>query len=105
MEQIWVFLRSVWLGKPKCTETDLKKSQICPIWGQSDPIRMPHLTSLTEYKLNPSHVKQGQSVYWTDSSAEPADQATSYITHRGVSSVGARESRNYLSIDNLKLEI
>ena len=26
-----------WLGDPKCTETDLKKSQICPIWGQSDP--------------------------------------------------------------------
>ena len=25
------------LGKPKCTETDLKKSKICPIWGQSDP--------------------------------------------------------------------
>ena len=24
--------------KPKSTETDLKKSQICPIWGQSDPI-------------------------------------------------------------------
>ena len=29
-----------------CTETDLKKSQICPIWGQSDPIWMPNLTSL-----------------------------------------------------------
>ena len=26
------------LAKPKCTEADLKKSQICPIWGQSDPI-------------------------------------------------------------------
>ena len=23
---------------PKCTETDLNKSQICPIWGQFDPI-------------------------------------------------------------------
>ena len=22
-----------WLGEPKCTEIDLKKSQICPIWG------------------------------------------------------------------------
>ena len=21
---------------PKCTESDLKKSRICPIWGQSD---------------------------------------------------------------------
>ena len=31
---------------PKCTETDLKKSQICPILAQSDPIWMPKLTSL-----------------------------------------------------------
>ena len=23
----------IWLGEPKCTETDPKKSQICPIWG------------------------------------------------------------------------
>ena len=30
-----------WIAEPKCTETDLKKSQICPIWGQSDPIWMP----------------------------------------------------------------
>ena len=22
-----------WLGEPKCTETDLNKPQICPIWG------------------------------------------------------------------------
>ena len=29
-----------WLIEPKCIETDLKKSQICPIWGQSDPFRM-----------------------------------------------------------------
>ena len=34
-----------WLGEPKCTETDLKKSQICPISGQFDPILMPNLTS------------------------------------------------------------
>ena len=27
-----------WRPAPKCTETDLKKSQICPIWGQSDQI-------------------------------------------------------------------
>ena len=32
------------IKESKCTETDLKKSQICPIWGQSDPIWMPHLT-------------------------------------------------------------
>ena len=25
---------------------ELKKSQICPIWGHSDPIRMPNLISL-----------------------------------------------------------
>ena len=24
-------------------ETGLKKSQICPIWGQSDPICMPNI--------------------------------------------------------------
>ena len=30
----------------KCTESDLKKSQICPIWGQSDSIWMPNLTWL-----------------------------------------------------------
>ena len=35
-----------WLGEPKCTETDLKKTQICPIWGQSDPIWMANLSSL-----------------------------------------------------------
>ena len=34
------------LGEPNCTETDLKKSQICPIWGKFDPIRMANLTSL-----------------------------------------------------------
>ena len=37
MVQIWDFLRSfsVHFGSAsqKCTETDLKKSQICPIWG------------------------------------------------------------------------
>ena len=30
----------------KSTQTDLKKSQICPIWGQCDPICMPNLISL-----------------------------------------------------------
>ena len=35
-----------WLAEPKCTETDLKKSQICSIWDLSDPIWMPNLTSL-----------------------------------------------------------
>ena len=52
MGQMWDFLRSIfstfWFDKPKCTEilsysasqnvlkTDMKKSHICPIWGQSD---------------------------------------------------------------------
>ena len=27
-----------WLGEPKRTETDLKKSKICPILGQYDPV-------------------------------------------------------------------
>ena len=35
-----------WLREPKCTETDLKKSQICPIWRNSDPIWISNLTSL-----------------------------------------------------------
>ena len=34
------------LFKPKFTETYLKKSQICPIWCQSDPIWMSNLKSL-----------------------------------------------------------
>ena len=33
-----------WLGEPKCTDTDLKQSQICPIWSQSDPICKRNLT-------------------------------------------------------------
>ena len=32
--------------KGKCTETDLKKSHICQIWGQCGPIWMANLTSL-----------------------------------------------------------
>ena len=36
MGQIWDFLKSVSVHFG--TETDLKKSKICPIWGQSDPI-------------------------------------------------------------------
>ena len=34
------------LGEPKSTETDLKKSQICPILGQSEQIWMPNFKSL-----------------------------------------------------------
>ena len=33
-------------SEPKCTETHFKKSQICPISGQFDPIWKLHLTSL-----------------------------------------------------------
>ena len=28
-----------WRLAPKCTETDLKKSQICPIWDQSESLK------------------------------------------------------------------
>ena len=35
-----------WRPAPKCTESDLKKSHICPIWGQSDPIWMANLKSV-----------------------------------------------------------
>ena len=35
----------------KCNKTDFKNSQICPIWGQSDPIWMPNLTSLFVWAL------------------------------------------------------
>ena len=34
------------LGEPKCTETNLKKSKICPIRGQSDLVLMTNLISL-----------------------------------------------------------
>ena len=27
--------------EPECTETDLKKSQILPIWSESDPLSGP----------------------------------------------------------------
>ena len=33
-----ISLSTFWLGEPKRNETDLKKPQICQIWGQSDPI-------------------------------------------------------------------
>ena len=42
----YVMLRLVHLSieaEPKCTETHLEKSQICPIWGQSDPIWMSNV--------------------------------------------------------------
>ena len=47
-----LFPFSVFLGEPNCTETDFKKYQICPIWGQLDPIRMPNLTSLLSMVKN-----------------------------------------------------
>ena len=43
-----ISLSTFWLGEPKCTETDLKQSQICPIWRQSDPILLPNLRSLLQ---------------------------------------------------------
>ena len=39
---VWPWLQ---LAEPKCTENDLNKSQICPIWGQSEPIWMTNMTS------------------------------------------------------------
>ena len=50
-----------WLGEPKYTKIDLKKSQFSPIWGQSDPIWMSNLTSLVHvWKLGDSPSKY----YW-----------------------------------------
>ena len=50
MRQIWDLLRSVSVhfGSPSqiVLKLILKNFQICPIWGQSDPILMGHLTSL-----------------------------------------------------------
>ena len=46
LEVFKISVSTFWLGEPKCTETDLKKSQICPILDQSDPIWMPNVTSL-----------------------------------------------------------
>ena len=40
-----ISLSTFWRAAPKYTETDFKTSQICPIWGQSDSIRMANLTS------------------------------------------------------------
>ena len=40
-----------WLGEPKWTETDLKKSQISPNWGQYDPIYITNMISV--YKTTP----------------------------------------------------
>jgi len=55
MGRIWDFLRSVFFQK-----TDLKKSQICPIWGQSDAvwwqpdIRDWKLNILNSYHVSPA---------------------------------------------------
>ena len=53
-EDVW---HNRWLCRsrdlPKCTETDLKKSQICPIWGQSDPIWMQNWRSLLWHWARP----------------------------------------------------
>ena len=35
-------------------KSDLKKSQICPICGQSDPIRKPNLTNMTYSLVAPA---------------------------------------------------
>ena len=58
---LWLFkisFSTFWLSEPKCTETDLKKSQICPIWGQSDQLLMLNLKSLvgiTNFRLAPKY--------------------------------------------------
>ena len=52
----WYFLSSVKFsvyfgpGHQIILKTDLRKSQICPIWGQSDQIWMPNSTSLVRYR-------------------------------------------------------
>ena len=57
MGQIWDFLRSVSVhfdsARQKLLKLILIKSQICPIWGQSDPIWMPNLTSRIPGRLVP----------------------------------------------------
>ena len=44
----WPLSSQYRLDEPKCTETNLKKSLICPILGQSDPIWMPNMTSVDD---------------------------------------------------------
>ena len=62
-----------WLGEPKCTETDLKKSQICPIRGQSDPIWMPNCTSRHWVSLNwPCERGKRERFYHYTRSEQPA---------------------------------
>ena len=49
MGRLGVFRISVstlWLAESKCTDTDLKNSQICSILDQSDAIGMLNLTSM-----------------------------------------------------------
>ena len=46
--QIWGFIQI----RSKCAGTDLKKNHISFIWGQSDPIWMPNLTSHAKTELN-----------------------------------------------------
>ena len=41
--------------EPKCTENDLKKSQIYPIWRQFDPTRQPCLR-LEQLALLSAHI-------------------------------------------------
>jgi len=37
--------------RPKCTETDLKKSQSCPIWSQSDLTSLVIVCLITDHKV------------------------------------------------------
>ena len=60
---------------PKRTETDLKKSQICPIWGQSDPIWMPNLRSLIG-----SWVSQGCEICVKSDNPGVSNQVIKYVT-------------------------
>ena len=41
MELVKIYFRTIWRIEPKYTETDLRESQICPIWDQYDLLWMP----------------------------------------------------------------
>ena len=50
-----------WLDEPKCTETYLKKSQICTIWGKSASIWIPNVTSLLS---GDSHQQEQSCIFY-----------------------------------------
>ena len=64
------YFNTFWRGAPKYTETDLKKSHICRIWGQSDPLwtqpdtRVEGTEAAGKYRPQRRHARQTRC--WLD---------------------------------------